>query len=458
MLLLGGPGMSRGFLNTGDTNNLVAESRVLMDCVNQHVFRACRFDATLGRSRVGPYPLLQYLPAVAMRGLGLRSSQVLRGLAWLNFGAFVATLGMLGSIAARARQRLWGPLLLVLATSGPLWFYATTGFGEMLAGALVLAMVLACLHRRPVLIGGLALVACLGKETLPPFVLALGLFAGRRDEDGWLPPRRVLVPLVIGVLGGTALSLGFNVFRYGTVRNVRYLQPQFRVAGAGRVSRNILALLAAPGGGLALYWPAMALLLVGLVTVGVIALRGGRPVLAGRVAALLAVLAAYTIGLAQWWAPLGWIAWGPRLFVPLIPALAVVTVHIGGRELAALLCRTLVHPVAFVAIVAVSLIGAFPEVGAAWSPGPAVTVLRTPDNVCPTFGAPGSDLYWRCFDRRAWRLDPTPLRTATAHVDAITWVVRATTLGGLVLLLIAARSEAADGHAMTATMSPEPTV
>ena len=334
VILLAGPGMSRGQLHTGDTDHLVAGSRAILDCVDRHVFRACSFDASVGRSKVGPYPLLQYLPALAMRELGFRPLAVLRGLAWVNFVAFVVSLGLLASLAARARQDLWRPLLVVLGASGPMWFYATAGFGEMLAATMVLAAVLACLHRRPVLIGVLALVACLGKETFFPFVLALGLLAGRRDEDGWLPPRRVVLPLVLGVAGGAALSFGFNVFRYGTVRNVRYLQPQFRVHGFGRIARNVVELLIAPGGGLALYWPVIALLLIAVAMVGVRALRQRSVRVFGPIAALFVVIAAYTVVLALWWAPFGWIAWGPRLFLPLIPALAVVTIHVGGGPLA----------------------------------------------------------------------------------------------------------------------------
>jgi hypothetical protein len=463
VILLAGPGMSRGQLHTGDTDHLVAGSRAILDCVDRQVFRACSFDASTGRSKVGPYPLLQYLPALAMRELGFRPLAVLRGLAWVNFVAFVVSIGLLASLAARARQDLWRPLLVVLGASGPMWFYATAGFGEMLAATMVLGAVLACLHRRPVLIGVLALLACLGKETFFPFVLALGLLAGRRDEVGWLPPRRVVLPLVLGVAGGAALSFGFNVFRYGTVRNVRYLQPQFRVHGVGRIASNVVELLIAPGGGLALYWPVIALLLIAAAVVGVRALRERSVRVFGPIAALFVVVAVYAVVLALWWAPFGWIAWGPRLFLPLIPALAVVAIHVGGGPLARLVSRALLIPVVFGAIVAVTLIGAFPEVSAPWSAVPTVATLREPDAVCPTFGSPGTDRYWRCFDHRAWRLTPNPLRTATDRSDAVTWVVRGAVLGGLVLMLLAAREAASDalstdGYSMTATTSPEPTV
>ncbi len=454
--------MRRGLLNTGDTNHLVTESRVVMDCVHQRVFRACGFDADRGRSAVGPYPLLQYLPAIAMRRVGLRPRAVLRGLAWINFAAFVTTLGLLGSVAVLGSHRMWRSLLVMLAASGPLWFYATTGFGEMLVAVLVLAAVLACLHRRPVLVAMLALAACLGKETLPPFVLALGLLAGRGDDDGWLPPRRVLGPLLAGVLGGTTLSLGFNVFRYGTVRNVRYLQPQFRTHGVMRIARNVVELIAAPGGGLAPYWPAMVLLLVGLGIIGVGALRAGDPCreIAGPVAALFVVFGAFAVGLALWWAPFGWIAWGPRLFVPLIPAVAVVAVHVGGLRLTELVRRSVAAPVVFAGLLVVCVGGAFPELSAPWFAGPAVTTLRQPDSACPTFGEPGDDHYWRCVHHRAWRLHDNPLRTATRRGDAVTWLARVAGLGGIALLMLEARRSALEEperQAMTATMSPEPT-
>lgn len=459
--LVAGAGMSRGYLFTGDTNHLLAGSRILLDCVHAHVFRACAFDPTRGQSQVGPYPLLQYLPALAMRGLGFSPIRVLRGLGWVNLAAFVVSLGLLASIAAQEHRRLWRPLLIVLAASGPMWFYASAGFGEMLAATVMLGAVVACIYRWPVPIALLALLACLGKETFAPFVLLLGLLAGRRDEDGWLPPARVLGPLGSGVIGGTLASLGFNLFRYGSVRNVRYLQPQLRVHGAARTATNVVDLYLAPGGGLAVFWPAVVLVLVAAAVLGVAAARTHDRQTAARVGALFVLLAAFTVGLALWWAPFGWIAWGPRLFVPLVPAFAAVTIHVGGGRLAGIVSRSLAHPVLFAGIAAVVVIGAFPEVSAPWVAGPAVVTLRATNSGCPPSATPGSPEYWRCFDHRAWLLHPGPLHTATTHTDGLTWAARIAALAGLSLLLAAARRTAThphDGYATTATMSPEPTV
>ena len=39
---------------------------------------------------------------------------------------------------------------------------------------------------------------------------------------------------------------------------------------------------------------------------------------------IVLVLAALTFGLSGWWAPFGWIAWGPRLLLPWIPACLLI--------------------------------------------------------------------------------------------------------------------------------------
>ena len=413
--------MSRGELHTGDTDHLVAGSRAILDCVDRHVFRACSFDANVGRSKVGPYPLLQYLPALAMRELGFRPLAVLRGLARVNFVAFVVSVGLL------ARRGASPPRSLASAARGARRFRADVVLRDLWIrrdarrdDAARRGSGLSAPTTRPDRGAGARRLPGQG-DILP--VRPCARSARRPARRGWLAPSAPASCCRWSRcgLGGAALSFGFNVFRYGAVRNVRYLQPQFRVHGFGRITRNVVELLIAPGGGLALYWPVIALLLIAVAMVGVRALHQRSVRVFGPIAALFVVVAAYTVVLALWWAPFGWIAWGPRLFLPLIPALAVVTIHVGGPPLARVVSRALLVPAVFGAIVAVTLIGAFPEVSAPWSAVPAVATLREPDAVCPTFGSPGTDEYWRCFDHRAWRLTPNPLRTATDRSDAVTW-------------------------------------
>ena len=75
-------------------------------------------------------------------------------------------------------------------------------------------------------------LACLTKETAAPFLLAIGVVCARDDDhDGWLPPLRVLGPMIGGAVAAIVVNVGFNLFRFGTVTNLTYNTPYTRVPG-----------------------------------------------------------------------------------------------------------------------------------------------------------------------------------------------------------------------------------
>ena len=164
-----------------------------------------------------------------------------------------AFAGMFGLLLLAVGRRLplrglWTPLLLTIVASGPLYFYATAEFGEMLAATALLGAVVAALYRRPWLLGITAMIASLGKETLPPFVLVLVIVVARDRSDGILPPARLTASAVVGTASGIAASVLFNMFRYGTPTNRYYLEPALRTVGSVRGS-FFGAVFAAPNGG-----------------------------------------------------------------------------------------------------------------------------------------------------------------------------------------------------------------
>ncbi|MCU1454063.1 MAG: hypothetical protein JWN46_2209 [Acidimicrobiales bacterium] len=441
VVLLAAFGTTRGFLATGDSQSLVSGAKAGLHCLRHGPWRACGLEAGTRGSTVGSYPLLQYLPAGVLRGLGVSAVDTVRALGWLSLASFVVLLGLLARSARRFGAGWW-PAVLAVAVSGPLLFYATSAFGEMLAATVVVGAVVAARERRPLLLFVMAALACLAKETLPPFILALGILAARdHDEDGLLPPARLLVPLSVGVVAGAAASAAFNVFRYGTVRNITYLAADRNVTAPRQVATNTISLLAAPGGGLAPFWPSMVLL-AGLFTAATIAaLRHRRDQTALAHVAVLLTAGAFTVALATWWSPFGWVAWGPRLLLPLAPALVLVAVHTGGRRLSRLLRTVLRPPLAFAAVTAVCVIGSFPQASGPWVATRAAQSIIVRSPACTQRWPPDDPRYWTCFDQRAWRLHDTPLRTATEAGGGLVWLARVLLLGGVACLLVEARRQ-----------------
>ena len=67
VVLMGTVGLSHGHIKTGDTPGLVRGARVALDCIGTDGrWSSCGTVPRSHDTTVGPFPLLQYLPAAAM--------------------------------------------------------------------------------------------------------------------------------------------------------------------------------------------------------------------------------------------------------------------------------------------------------------------------------------------------------------------------------------------------------
>jgi hypothetical protein len=392
----------------------------------------------------------------------------------LNFLAFagVLVLCVVALSARRGRDASWGLVALVAVLGSSATYQATAGFGEMLGAFALLAAVAACAHRRPLLIVVAVAIAALGKETLAPFVALLGLLAARRDEE-FLPPARVLVALGVGTFLGLSATAAFNVFRFDSLRNVFYLDPAFRTPGLGRQLNYALAGWFSPAAGIAWFWPTATLLGALAAALAVFAAAQRRP---WRVwlptLGALAVLIAFVGGLALWFAPFGWISYGPRLAVPILPAALVALLLTGAPMLSTATRRVLRSPVAIIGAALVVAALGWAQYGAPWSYWPAVQQLIAADTSCPVmtqFSLQNDpDTYFRCTTHVMWRLHSTTLDDAALRGDVAATAGRLLAAGATVALTAAAlgglvgpprRRPGGDGlrrETVTAPVSPSP--
>lgn len=441
--LLAGPGRAHMHTHTSDTNQLVAGARVASACIGDGTWSRCGYRPERTRSTVGSYPLLQYLPTFGLQALGLDDQATLHGLVDLNLAAFVGAVALVFLLAPRPRT-LWMPVLLATLLSGPLLVYSRSAFGEMLTASIILAAVAAANRRRPMLCAPLVVLACLGKETMAPFVVVLCVIAARDEDDGWLPPAAMTAAIGFGAAVGVVINGLFNIFRYGTVGNRFLLQEEYRVTSLGRVMKNVGSLVAAPAGGLFVFWPLLTIILA-LALVSALRLAvDGRWRRAAPSLAALACGAGWLVGLGSWWAPFGGMSWGPRLALPLLPALVVVVAIVGGAPLSRLLERVLRTPLTFVLVSAVVLVAAWPQLSAPWHQVDSIGGLLRGDAACPkwvnTFVSP--ETYWHCFDHRVWRLTYTPIGRASRAGGTAIWGARLVGLVALAACLFAAHRAA----------------
>lgn len=415
-------------LTSGDTVVLVHGARRIAFCLSHGIHSYCdRYGTWLEDGRgtfkvngipennVGPYALFQYLPALALTQLGFSDLHTYNGLTLISLASFCALVA-LGTWTASCTGRRWAPpLVALILTTSPLMYFAGTTLGESMAALLVALPVVACLRRWPPAVLALcALFACLTKETVFPVVALLGGAALWATPIAARPLRRAhWVGLGLGLLLGVAVTAAFDWFRYHQLTNYAYLHSYESVPGITRRLGLAVALWVAPNGGLIEFWPLATVVAIGLVWVVVTSLRG-RPIDLKRALPGLMVIVSLLIvtgTLASWWAPFGWISWGPRLSLPTLPAALLIVIAVYGRELERPLRALLATPARIAAITVAVVAIALAQVNVLNAQA-AVTMLFAPDRTCPKLPSVlDTAHYYHCIDHWAWARHWTLLDT-----------------------------------------------
>ncbi len=109
-----------------------------------------------------------------------------------------------------------------------------------------------------------------------------------------------------------------------------------------------------------------------------------------------AVQGGVTLGLSKWLSPLGWIAWGPRLLLPWLPATAFLLAWAHAKQIEIFVDRLRRHAVAVV-IPMLLVLASLPQYVILFRPG-LWDSLFAPDLICPRvpYIEQGADYYYRC--------------------------------------------------------------
>jgi hypothetical protein len=446
--LLALDGLRRGHIDNGDSALLVHGASEVLSCLRHGVLSSCGLIAGTNQTTVGPYPLIQYLPAVAMTGLEIDDRLVLRGLAGLNLLALVGSMAFTWRTFWRRDDWRWlAPVAIVLIIGGPVSYYATTSFGEMLAASMVLSAVLAAYHHSTTPTFLFSMLATMSREILAPFVLILTTIAAFANNtkaepgDRW----RSVLTGVLGSLAGVVFNLAFNYFRYGSIENVFYLDPTFRVPDSETALSFFAMLNVAPAGGILFFWPlAVVVLTLGLVVAALRILSRPRNLGAWLPMVLLVLTyAGFVGGLSFWVSPFGWIAWGPRLTIPVVPALVVtsliVLAPLTPRAARWVSDRGIWLPLT-IGLMTVAL--SLPQLAGPWTYPEVIASLTAPDRVCPALTEiviqEDPELYYRCIPHIAWRLRPSWLDDALSAGGSSAWLARTLGAAAIGALCIAA--------------------
>ena len=414
----------------GDTGPLLTGTEAVVRCLRGLDLVDCRAGGP-----IDPFPTLQHLPDVIAHALGSSVDGRVRVLALLSAVGVVAAVAAGWVVLRRVGCPEWRWVFLLVAATGLPLAYGNTTWGEMLAtGLLTLLVAAALLPASPVLVGLAAFAAGLTKETGYPFVAALGVIALliARARTG-RPIRRQLWLAGAGLALAIAVGSALNVVRFGTPRNAYYLDPALRTTTIGWFGELAVGLFVAPNGGIVLFWPLATLLVAVLLGHALVrALRTGQWNVAWPALALVAVVLALTVGLAAWWAPFGWWAWGPRLSLPWVLPILLLAMTAYGRGLTAIAAAVLRPAWALVGTAVLIVVVALPHVGLLWRPETIGDFFfRTTTAVCPGGGPPPTTAYYDCLRERMWTRHPILL-------DALSGVDTAGGIGTTVLVSLVA--------------------
>jgi hypothetical protein len=387
---------------SGDTVALIGGTHEALGCLHRGTTTGCG-------SQVGPFPLLQYVPTAALFKIGFNDTSVLQGLAIINAVSFAGMVATAWLVMARLRRPAIGAALVLVLLVSPWPWYAWSTFGESLgAFACMLLVAAALLRAHPSMLALALVIAGQTKETALPFLLVLAFAALLWSPVEGRPLRRALwIGVAAGCIGSIALTAAFNLFRFDQLTNAGYSEPITRTPTIELKLKFAGSLWAAPNGGLAVFWPLCAVVFLCAIGLAVAQLPRGRAAdarLVGVGAVVLACLAGLTIGYAGWYAPFGWVAWGPRLMLLLMPAVLLVAAGTLPRELEGLIRRTgRVAGGLRLAAALLALVAWIPQIGVLFRSS-AMGALFTPDAVCPVQQpiSQDPDYYYSCIVHWAW--------------------------------------------------------
>jgi hypothetical protein len=358
---------------SGDTPFVLDGSNAFLTCLSDHDFVACGFTGELNAwglmTPIGYWPLLQHIPDVISIELGATSHPArTRVLALLSVVGIVSSVLLARVVLSRVGQASWFWGFFFIVLSSPLIAYGRQTVGELFATGLLVCLVAATVLRAPPPVVALtALGACLTKETAYPFVAAigvLGLVLARRRTGQAIRPH--IIWGAVGMAVAILLASLFNIVRFGSVLNTNYLHADFRTPGIARTLEYALALLVSPSGGVFVFWLSASVVVLAACLVPFVSRSRRLDVRPALV--LIAISIGLTLGLASWWTPFGWSGYGPRLSLPWILPLVLMSLVAYGDSLGELARRLLAPSWRLLAVFAGTLALTLPHVGHMWRP------------------------------------------------------------------------------------------
>jgi hypothetical protein len=384
---------------SGDTVALSQSARSLVSCFENGQFRGCA-----GTNQFG---LPQHIPAMFLAWKGLDDTSIVFVLSCLNVLALVVLARMIyKSVAISVITKTFIGITLFI---GPTIAYGPYSFGEAISTLAYVGLVIAILEKNYFRLIFFMVLAVTSRETA--FVSIALLTAAILFFDSKKSRREIreVASVIYGsMLLGIVFLFSFNIWKFNTWKNLPHMDPVLRTPGLKLKIESAIGIFLSPNGGLVPYWFLGAVAALGIPLWGIMNRGLSARKRFGFLLLISGFLAQVAI-LSSWYAPYGWVAWGPRLIVPTTAMGATICLVIIFQDQEVLRnfgrFKLLCFPIGVLGIVTL-----VPTVGFLQNPSRTMSWFAGGnDEVCPTPAIIQLDqaYYFKCLIHGSWKMDPS---------------------------------------------------
>jgi hypothetical protein len=146
-------------------------------------------------------------------------------------------------------------------------------------------------------------------------------------------------------------------------------------------------------------------------------------------------------GLAQWYSPFGWIAWGPRLTLALMPAM-LVAAAVCSRDITTAPLRRFLAGGWFWIVAVCTAVLAVPQASVLFQRQVLEEFFKAQGLCVNAHIEQGATRYFRCVDFLMWHKHPTLLQRSLEGLKTFGgWLATVALVGAVISLLVAARPD-----------------
>lgn len=306
----------------GDTKVLAESSYQIYRCLQNHQFNYC--------PGLTHFPLLQHVISLPFYLINTSPVNNLNSLSFINLLSFCLSCIILFRFLQKNTSLKIALLSLLIFLTGFNLYYAYSSFNESTSSLLILIFLLVNLETKPnwFKIIFFTTVAGLSKEIIWPILLLIGTAAQLVKVTSFKKYLQNIIPTIIGTVISILCTGAFNLYRYKTFTNPLLLDPILMVNNLHDYLSFFFGLFFSTSGGLLFFWPSLFVLIIFSLVSTVNKMR-----LFFLNLLVLSVLIIQNAGLAKWFAPFGWIAWGPRLTLPILPSILLLFLIINHKKI-----------------------------------------------------------------------------------------------------------------------------